>query len=138
MIDKLKINVRGKNVRVVRVTGAYIESWRTEDPDKNVTKNSRDSSPKYVCYRWLAFDLILSSPIPDKVLIIQLKNSIPNDKYQIILSTEQDVGEQEQLVLPTFEVRVITKFVLYLFDYFLLFSLRVRWRFETARKNGNR
>lgn len=89
VIDKLKINVRGKNVRVVRVTGAYIESWRTEDPDKNVTKNSRDSSP--------------NSPIPDKVLIIQLKNSIPNDKYQIILSTEQDVGEQEQLVLPTFE-----------------------------------
>jgi hypothetical protein len=48
--------------------------------------------------------LIARAPAPDKVLIVRLKNSIPNDRYQIILSTEQDVDGLEELVLPTFEV----------------------------------
>jgi hypothetical protein len=34
LVEELKIKARGKNIRVVRVTGAYIENWKTEDGGK--------------------------------------------------------------------------------------------------------
>jgi hypothetical protein len=34
---------------------------------------------------------------------VKLKHSIPNDKYQLVVSTEQDVGEEIEINIPTFE-----------------------------------
>jgi len=81
-IDAMKditIKIHGKNVRVIRVTGLYLDQWSTE------------SLPG------------CDGAEPCLLLKVSLKNSVSTDTYQLVVSTEHSVGETPEFSLITFE-----------------------------------
>jgi len=76
---------------VVRVTGLYLDRWWTEAEETEKSEKAEESEKKE------------KSEVDVEIVKVKLKRSVPYERYQLVVVTEQDVGDKKEFELPVFE-----------------------------------